>query len=151
MFECKVVYAGVIPFIALSPPIAASLPLIPAELLQNAALLQVAYGASIASFLGGIHWAMAMAEYGGECWGYCIVYVVAGYSDVMSIGHFFHKEAALLHHLLKLKLNCLHVGPSCSQSQHNDAKGSWVLTCVLQCMQGSKQACRWAQIDMCGV
>ena len=38
----------------------------PAELLQNAALLQVAYGASIASFLGGIHWAMAMAEYGGE-------------------------------------------------------------------------------------
>lgn len=37
----------------------------PANLLQNAALLQVAYGASIASFLGGIHWAMAMAEYGG--------------------------------------------------------------------------------------
>ena len=57
--------AGVIPFIALSPPIAASLPLLPAELVQNAALLQVAYGASIASFLGGIHWAMAMAEYGG--------------------------------------------------------------------------------------
>ena len=57
--------AGVIPFIALSPPIAASLPLFPAELVQNAALLQVAYGASIASFLGGIHWAMAMAEYGG--------------------------------------------------------------------------------------
>ncbi|DBA78234.1 TPA: hypothetical protein ACH3X2_008188 [Trebouxia sp. C0005] len=58
--------AGVIPFIALSPPIAASLPLLPAELVQNAALLQVAYGASIASFLGGIHWAMAMAEYGGK-------------------------------------------------------------------------------------
>ena len=59
-------YAGVIPFIALSPPVAASLPLLPADLIQNAALLQVAYGASIASFLGGIHWAMAMAEYGGE-------------------------------------------------------------------------------------
>jgi hypothetical protein len=57
--------AGVIPFIALSPPIAASLPLLPAELVQNVVLLQVAYGASIASFLGGIHWAMAMAEYGG--------------------------------------------------------------------------------------
>lgn len=57
--------AGVIPFLALSPPIAASLPL-PVDLLQNAALLQVAYGASIASFLGGIHWAMAMAEYGGQ-------------------------------------------------------------------------------------
>lgn len=57
---------GVIPFIALSPPIAASLPFLPAELVQNAALLQVAYGASIASFLGGIHWAMAMAEYGGN-------------------------------------------------------------------------------------
>lgn len=60
------VRAGVIPFIALSPPVAASLPLMPADLLQNAALLQIAYGASIASFLGGIHWAMAMAEYGGK-------------------------------------------------------------------------------------
>ena len=59
-------YAGVIPFIALSPPIAASLPLLPVELVQNAGLLQVAYGASICSFLGGIHWAMAMAEYGGS-------------------------------------------------------------------------------------
>ncbi|KAL3153412.1 hypothetical protein ABBQ38_011748 [Trebouxia sp. C0009 RCD-2024] len=58
--------AGVIPFIALAPPVAASLPLIPAELLQNAALLQVAYGASIASFLGGVHWALAMVEYGGK-------------------------------------------------------------------------------------
>ena len=56
---------GVIPFLALSPPIAASLPL-PADLVQHAALLQVAYGANIASFLGGIHWAMAMAEYGGK-------------------------------------------------------------------------------------
>ena len=56
--------AGVIPFIALSPPVAALLPL-PVALIEHAALLQVAYGASIASFLGGIHWAMAMAEYGG--------------------------------------------------------------------------------------
>ena len=68
-------HAGVIPFFALSPPVAASLPLIPAELLQNAALLQVAYGASIASFLGGIHWAMAMAEYGGGFHHCCMVYV----------------------------------------------------------------------------
>ena len=71
--DCDSVCAGVIPFIALSPPVAASLPLIPADLLQNAALLQVAYGASIASFLGGIHWAMAMAEYGG---GYHQVFIL---------------------------------------------------------------------------
>lgn len=37
----------------------------PADLVANAALLQLGYGASIASFLGGIHWAMAMSGYGG--------------------------------------------------------------------------------------
>ena len=57
--------AGAIPFLALSPPIAQSLPLLPADLVASAALLQLGYGASIASFLGGIHWALAMAEYGG--------------------------------------------------------------------------------------
>ena len=55
---------GAIPFIVLSPPVAALLPL-PPDLVASAALLQLGYGASIASFLGGIHWAMAMARYGG--------------------------------------------------------------------------------------
>ena len=55
---------GVIPFIAFSPAVAGALPL-PADLVQNAALLQLGYGASIASFLGGVHWGMAMGEYGG--------------------------------------------------------------------------------------
>ncbi|EIE23627.1 hypothetical protein COCSUDRAFT_66018 [Coccomyxa subellipsoidea C-169] len=59
-------FAGAIPFLALSPPIAQALPMLPAELVANAALLQIGYGATIASFLGGIHWAMAMAEYGGR-------------------------------------------------------------------------------------
>lgn len=58
--------AGAIPFLALAPPIAQSLPFLPTDLVANAALLQLGYGASIASFLGGIHWAMAMAEYGGK-------------------------------------------------------------------------------------
>jgi hypothetical protein len=57
--------AGAIPFIALSPPVASAIPFMPAALVANASLLQIGYGASIASFLGGIHWAMAMAEYGG--------------------------------------------------------------------------------------
>lgn len=57
---------GAIPFIALSPPIAQALPLLPADLVASAGLLQIGYGASIASFLGGIHWAMAMAHYGGK-------------------------------------------------------------------------------------
>ncbi len=57
--------AGAIPFLALSPPIAEMLPVLPAGLLANAAMLQIGYGVTIASFLGGIHWAMAMAEYGG--------------------------------------------------------------------------------------
>ena len=48
--------AGAIPFLALAPPIAQSLPFLPTDLVANAALLQLGYGASIASFLGGIHW-----------------------------------------------------------------------------------------------
>jgi Protein of unknown function (DUF3429) len=51
--------AGVIPFIALSPPIAAVLPL-PADVVQHAALLQLGYGATILSFLGGVHWGIAL-------------------------------------------------------------------------------------------
>ena len=66
MIASSEVCAGAIPFLALAPPIAQSLPFLPADLVANAALLQIGYGASIASFLGGIHWAMAMAEYGGE-------------------------------------------------------------------------------------
>lgn len=124
------VHAGVIPFIALSPPVAASLPLVPAELLQNAALLQVAYGASIASFLGGIHWAMAMAEYGGGS---------LLHSDVTSAGHY--KEAALLHdHPYESLLLCLYrasmmvhlkVGNKCSAS---------LRVCCIACRQASKHA-----------
>jgi len=56
--------AGAIPFLALAPPIAAGIPIIPADLVANAATLQIGYGAVIASFLGGIHWSMAMASFG---------------------------------------------------------------------------------------
>lgn len=37
----------------------------PADLVANAGLLQVAYGATIASFLGGVHWGTAMGGFGG--------------------------------------------------------------------------------------
>ena len=40
--------------------VAAALPL-PADSVQNAALLQPGYDASIASFLAGVHWGMAMS------------------------------------------------------------------------------------------
>lgn len=87
--------AGLIPFIGLAPPVAAYIPLMPPDVLANAALLQVytaanieepvcdrscdwrqmpdnvvehlcwtqiTYGATIASFLGGIHWGAAMLD-----------------------------------------------------------------------------------------
>lgn len=57
--------AGVIPFVALSPPIANALPMMPADIVANAALLQLTYGASIASFLGGVHWSLAMVNFTG--------------------------------------------------------------------------------------
>lgn len=59
-------HAGVIPFVALSPPIANALPMMPADIVANAALLQLTYGASIASFLGGVHWSLAMVNFTGR-------------------------------------------------------------------------------------
>ena len=35
------------------------------SLLANAGLLQVGYGATILSFLGGVHWGLAMTNVGG--------------------------------------------------------------------------------------
>lgn len=60
-------FAGAIPFLALTPQLVHSIPLLPDAWVANAGLLQIGYGVSIASFLGGIHWALAMAEYGGTC------------------------------------------------------------------------------------
>ena len=63
-------FAGAIPFLALTPQVVHGIPLLPDAWVANAGLLQVTYGVSIASFLGGIHWAMAMAEYGGMTTGH---------------------------------------------------------------------------------
>ncbi len=49
-------YAGLIPFVAL----AAAAWLAPAEYRAQAAFALLAYGATIASFLGAIHWGLAM-------------------------------------------------------------------------------------------
>lgn len=35
-------------------------------MLANPGLLQVGYGATILSFLGGVHWGLAMTNVGGE-------------------------------------------------------------------------------------
>ena len=35
-------------------------------MLSNPGLLQVGYGATILSFLGGVHWGLAMTNVGGE-------------------------------------------------------------------------------------
>lgn len=55
--------AGLIPFFALSPPVAAQLPLLAPSLLADVAVMQVGYGVAIASFLGGIHWGAAMLDF----------------------------------------------------------------------------------------
>ena len=57
-------FGGIIPFWAFSSPIAPHLPL---DLLgdavhQNAGTLQIGYGATIISFLGGVHWGLAMTS-----------------------------------------------------------------------------------------
>jgi hypothetical protein len=57
-------FGGALPFWVFSPPIAQKLPL---DLLgdvfsANPALTQAAYGATIVSFLGGVHWGLAMTS-----------------------------------------------------------------------------------------
>jgi hypothetical protein len=54
--------AGALPFLALTPQVA---PLLPPDLAAAAPALHVGYGASIASFLGGVHWGAAAA---GAAW-----------------------------------------------------------------------------------
>ncbi|GAQ83250.1 hypothetical protein KFL_001410080 [Klebsormidium nitens] len=56
-------FAGATPFVALAPPVAPLLPL-PEDMHKRRADWQAAYGAVIASFLGGVHWGLAMAEHG---------------------------------------------------------------------------------------
>lgn len=56
-------FAGAIPFLVLSPPIANTLSVfLPYHVVENAALFQVAYASTIISFLGAVHWGMAMAS-----------------------------------------------------------------------------------------
>lgn len=57
-------FGGALPFWAFSPAVAPSLPLdlLDASLITNAGLLQVGYGATIISFLGGVHWGLAMTS-----------------------------------------------------------------------------------------
>lgn len=62
-------YGGLIPFYAFSTPLAKYFPLdlvLEPNVLSQPALVQVAYGATILSFLGGIHWGVAMTPVGGQ-------------------------------------------------------------------------------------
>eukprot|EP00879_Flechtneria_rotunda_P019705 GHRR01020706.1.p1 GENE.GHRR01020706.1~~GHRR01020706.1.p1 ORF type:complete len:248 (+),score=50.79 GHRR01020706.1:350-1093(+) len=55
--------AGAIPFIALAPPVAKHLAgILPTKFLENTAVIQVCYGVTIVSFLGAVHWGVAMSS-----------------------------------------------------------------------------------------
>jgi hypothetical protein len=52
-----------IPFIALAPPVAKNLTsVLPADIVDNSAMIQVCYGVTIVSFLGAVHWGVAMSS-----------------------------------------------------------------------------------------
>jgi hypothetical protein len=54
---------GVVPFIALSPPVSKHIAwLLPFAVSERAELFQVGYGVAIASFLGGVHWGAALSS-----------------------------------------------------------------------------------------
>lgn len=59
-------FAGAAPFWLCAPAIATHLPLVDPGLLASLGTLQVGYGATILSFLGGVHWGVAMTNIGGE-------------------------------------------------------------------------------------
>lgn len=56
-------FGGLIPFWALSPAIASWLPFELFGGTHETGTLQLAYGASILSFLGGVHWGLAMTSH----------------------------------------------------------------------------------------
>ncbi|GAB4815565.1 hypothetical protein N2152v2_002611 [Parachlorella kessleri] len=60
-------FGGAIPFLALSPFAATHLPLwlLDPALVTHCGVLQIGYGATILSFLGGVHWGVAMTNIGG--------------------------------------------------------------------------------------
>ncbi|KAH8953443.1 hypothetical protein BDL97_08G027700 [Sphagnum fallax] len=58
-------FAGLIPFVALVPPIVSMLPL-PEALFAVHAEAQAAYAAVIVTFLGAVHWGLAMANYSAK-------------------------------------------------------------------------------------
>ncbi len=58
--------AGVIPYWVLAPPIAHTLAVLPLDFVAIAAQSQMTYAACIISFLGGLHWALAMVHQGGS-------------------------------------------------------------------------------------
>ncbi len=60
-------FAGALPFWAFTPAAADFLPLelVDPSLPDRAGVLQVGYGATIISFLGGVHWGLAMTNVGG--------------------------------------------------------------------------------------
>lgn len=61
-------FAGALPFWVFSPTVAQHLPLdllADPQLLASPGLLQIGYGATILSFLGGVHWGLAMTNVGG--------------------------------------------------------------------------------------
>ena len=68
--SCPGAAAGALPFWVFSPSVAPLLPLdllLEPSMLASTGLLQVGYGATILSFLGGVHWGLAMTNVGGGC------------------------------------------------------------------------------------
>ncbi|EFN57231.1 hypothetical protein CHLNCDRAFT_143716 [Chlorella variabilis] len=62
-------FSGALPFWVFSPSVAPLLPLdllLEPSMLASTGLLQVGYGATILSFLGGVHWGLAMTNVGGD-------------------------------------------------------------------------------------
>ena len=57
-------FGGALPFWIFSPPVASHLPLhlLGDGVAEKAGALQVSYGATIISFLGGVHWGLAMTS-----------------------------------------------------------------------------------------
>lgn len=54
-------FLGALPFWVFSPAVANSIPMLDAIVrLEDCGMLQVSYGATILSFLGGVHWGLAM-------------------------------------------------------------------------------------------
>lgn len=114
-----VVATGVLPYMLLSPPVAHNIAVLPPEFLAVAAQSQMTYAACIISFLGGLHWALAMIHQGGA------LLILANFSSPTHNLHPWYSLPSVLRKIgIMIMCHCM----GCNDNELPDVNGSGALS-----------------------